>query len=38
MGEAAGIMAALTKKDGDVRDVDTTLLRETLRKAGAYFN
>jgi hypothetical protein len=37
MGEAAGVMAALTKKDEDVRDVDTTLLRETLRKEGAYF-
>jgi hypothetical protein len=38
MGEAAGVMAALSGKDGNVRDVDTALLRETLKKDGAYFN
>jgi hypothetical protein len=38
MGEAAGVMAALTEKGGDVREVNTALLRETLMKAGAYFN
>jgi hypothetical protein len=37
MGEAAGVMAALTGKGKDVRDVDTGLLRETLKKDGAYF-
>jgi hypothetical protein len=37
MGQAAGVMAALSEKGKDVRDVDTTLLRETLKKDGAYF-
>jgi len=37
MGEAAGVMAALTGKEKDIRCVDTGLLRETLRKDGAYF-
>ncbi|MCL2478094.1 MAG: FAD-dependent oxidoreductase, partial [Treponema sp.] len=37
MGEAAGVMAALTGKEKDIREVDTGLLRETLRKDGAYF-
>jgi hypothetical protein len=37
MGEAAGVMAALTGKGKDVREVDTGLLRETLKKDGAYF-
>jgi hypothetical protein len=37
MGEAAGVMAALTGKEKDVREVDTKLLRETLKKDGAYF-
>jgi hypothetical protein len=37
MGEAAGVMAALTGKGKDVREVDTTALRETLKKDGAYF-
>ncbi|MDR0399982.1 MAG: FAD-dependent oxidoreductase [Treponema sp.] len=38
MGEAAGVMAALCGKGRDVREVDTALLRDTLRKNGAYFN
>jgi hypothetical protein len=38
MGEAAGVMAALTGKGRDVREVDTVLLRETLKKAGACFS
>jgi hypothetical protein len=38
MGEAAGVMAALTGKGKDIRSVDTALLRETLKKDGAYFN
>jgi hypothetical protein len=38
MGEAAGVMASLTGKGRDVREVDTALLRKTLEKAGAYFN
>jgi hypothetical protein len=37
MGEAAGVMAALTGKGKDVREVDTTLLRSALKKTGAYF-
>jgi hypothetical protein len=37
MGQAAGVMAALTGKGKDVRSVDTALLRETLKKDGAYF-
>jgi hypothetical protein len=37
MGEAAGVMAALTGKGGDIREVDTALLRNTLKKDGAYF-
>jgi hypothetical protein len=37
MGQAAGIMAALSGKGKDVREVDTALLRETLKKDGAYF-
>ncbi|MDR1972872.1 MAG: FAD-dependent oxidoreductase [Treponema sp.] len=37
MGEAAGVMAALTGRGKDIRDVDTGLLRETLEKDGAYF-
>jgi hypothetical protein len=38
MGEAAGVMAALTGKGKDIREVDTGLLRETLKKDGAYFD
>jgi hypothetical protein len=37
MGEAAGVMAALTGAGKDIRSVDTGLLRETLKKDGAYF-
>jgi hypothetical protein len=37
MGEAAGVMAALTKKGKDIREVETGVLRETLKKDGAYF-
>jgi len=37
MGEAAGVMAALTEKNKDIRDVGTGLLRENLKKDGAYF-
>ena len=37
MGQAAGTAAALAVKGGcTVRDVDTTVLRETLKKNGAY--
>ncbi|GHV41942.1 hypothetical protein AGMMS49546_19030 [Spirochaetia bacterium] len=38
MGQAAGVIAALTKKGQTVRDPDTGVLRETLRKDGAWFN
>jgi hypothetical protein len=37
MGQAAGLMAALTGKGRDIREVDTALLRETLKEDGAYF-
>ncbi|GHV05273.1 membrane protein [Spirochaetia bacterium] len=37
MGEAAGVMAALTGKGRDIRDVDTGKLRDTLKKDGAWF-
>jgi hypothetical protein len=37
MGQAAGVMAALTGTGKDVRAVDTGLLRETLKRDGAYF-
>jgi hypothetical protein len=37
MGQAAGLIAALTGAGRDIRTVDTGLLRETLKKDGAYF-
>jgi hypothetical protein len=37
MGQAAGVMAALTGAGQDIRTVETGLLRETLKKDGAYF-
>jgi hypothetical protein len=37
MGQAAGTWAALTGKGKNLRDVDSDLLRETLRKDGAFF-
>jgi hypothetical protein len=37
MGQAVGVIAALTAAEKDVRSVDTAFLRETLKKDGAYF-